>query len=223
MSHQEPVAGIGDGQSSGAALEALAARLAPTFPSADDARIALALLRLLARGQRVSFAALSGRTRLAQEEVVARISSWPNVERDDDGDVIGFGGLTLRPTPHVFEVGGGTLYTWCAWDPFFLPALLETTARVTSTCPVTSRKIEATIAPNGVLDVRPAHAEVSFPPPAQTDTKDIRGSFCCEVHFLAGRAAAKRWRTERPGALTLDVTSAYELGRLATEHLAAGA
>jgi hypothetical protein len=39
---------------------------------------------------------------------------------------------------------------------------------------------------------------VSFPAPAATSTADITGSFCCHVHFLAGRAAAEQWLAQRP-------------------------
>ena len=43
------------------------------------------------------------------------------MEYDEAGRVVGFGGLTLKPTGHRFQLGDRTLYTWCAFDTLFLP------------------------------------------------------------------------------------------------------
>lgn len=102
-------------------LEALARSLAGTFPGCDDAPPARALLRELARGKPISAAALAASTDRAEHDVTDTLARWPNVRRDDHGRVVAFGGLSLRPTEHRFEVGGRRLYTWCAWDTLFLP------------------------------------------------------------------------------------------------------
>lgn len=34
------------------------------------------------------------------------------LERDQNGAVVGFSGLALRPTAHTFVVGGRRLHTW---------------------------------------------------------------------------------------------------------------
>ncbi|MCQ4438245.1 organomercurial lyase, partial [Clostridioides difficile] len=47
-----------------------------------------------------------------------------STEWDDYGNVVGYG-LTLRETPHTFEVDGRRLYTWCAFDTLFFPALID--------------------------------------------------------------------------------------------------
>lgn len=43
---------------------------------------------------------------------------------DGEGRVLGFGGLTVAPMHHRFEVGGRILWTWCAWDSLFIPGTL---------------------------------------------------------------------------------------------------
>jgi alkylmercury lyase len=106
-------------------LEALAGMLAGTFPGTDDAPLARALLRELTRGEPVSDAALAASSARAEREVTQTLARWPNVHRDDHGRVDAFGGLSLQPTQHRFEVGGRHLYTWCAWDTLFLPGLLD--------------------------------------------------------------------------------------------------
>jgi alkylmercury lyase len=197
-------------------LEALAESLAGTFPGSDDAPLARALLRELARGQPVSAAALAAGIGRDDDEVTAALARWPNVRRDKRGRVEAFGGLSLRPTKHRLDVGDGRLYTWCAWDTLFLPALLDDQAQVESTCPMTGIEVRLTVAPDRVLAAHPEDVWVSFPAPEQTRTDEIVESFCCHVHFLAGADTAGRWASARPGVFVLGLADAFELGRLAT-------
>jgi alkylmercury lyase len=187
-------------------LDTLAESLAGTFPGCEDAPLALALLRELANGQPVAISRLPD----GAEPVLA---SWPNVKYDEDDRIVAFSGLSLTPTAHRFTVGGRQLYTWCAWDTLFLPAMLDQSADVISTCPVTGRSVWLTVDPNGVRHFDPQPLWVSFPPAATTSTADITGTFCCHVHFLA---APEPWLHEHPEGTVLSVHDAYELGRKAT-------
>ena len=186
-------------------LATLADSLAGTFPACDDAPLARALLRALAKGEPVADPALT-----------AAADRWPNVELDDHGRVVAFSGLSLTPTAHRFTVGSRQLYTWCAWDTLFLPALLDQPARVKSSCPITGTPVRLTVDQSGVRAVDPEDLWVSFPPPGSASTADITGTFCCHVHFLAGRSAADQWLSRRARATLLSVPDAFELGRLAT-------
>jgi hypothetical protein len=123
-------------------LSSLADSPADTFPAADDAPLARALLALLARGEPVTGERLAAATKRPPAEVNAALASWPNVHRDGRGAVVAFSGLTLRPTEHRFRTGGRELFAWCAWDTLFLPALLEQPADVRSTCPLTATLAE---------------------------------------------------------------------------------
>ena len=89
-------------------LDAFARALQSTFPARDDAPVALALLRLLSDGRPVGAAALARAADRTEAEVVGRLSSWPNVERDRTGHIVAFSGLTLRPTAHEFRFGHPT-------------------------------------------------------------------------------------------------------------------
>ena len=82
---------------------ALAESLAGTFPGSDDAPLARVLLRELSQGQPVSAAALATSTGRDKNDVVATLSRWPNVRRDERERVEAFGGLSLRPTKHRFD------------------------------------------------------------------------------------------------------------------------
>ena len=191
------------------ALDTLAESLAGTFPGCEDAPLALALQRELAAGEPVAASTLGERA----GTVLVR---WPNVNYDDDGRVVAFSGLSLRPTAHRFTVGGRQLYTWCAWDTLFLPAMLGQPADVQSTCPVSGNAVRLSVDPNGVRQADPQPLWVSFPPAATTSTADITGTFCCHVHFLATPAAAEHWLNRHPDGTVLDIDDAYELGRKAT-------
>jgi alkylmercury lyase len=200
-------------------LEALAELLAGTFPGRDDAPLARALLRELAAGQPVSAEALATSTGRDHDDVATTLARWPNVHRTQQGRVEAFGGLSLRPTRHRLDVGGRRLYTWCAWDTLFLPALLDDRAKVESTCPLTGAEVRLTVAPDRVLTAHPEDVGVSFPAPGHTATDEIVESFCCHVHFLAGVDTASRWTRARPGTFALRLADAFELGQLATRAL----
>lgn len=178
----------------------------------EDAPLASTLLGLLAQGRPVTTAALADALARAPEDVARRLGGWPNIERDDDDAVIGFSGLTLRPTAHSFEVEGQRLHTWCAWDTLFLPALLGSTAHVRSSCPVTGAGVELVVAPDAIQQAQPQDLYVSFPSAATTDTADITGSFCCHVHFLAGAEAASSWQDAHPDGEILDLAAAFAAG-----------
>ena len=197
-------------------LRVLADSLAGTFPGSDDAPLARALLRTLAQGQAVSVATLASAADRDRHEVTSTLARWPNLRRDEYGQVVAFGGLSLRATEHRFDVAGRRLYTWCAWDTLFLPALLDEQAHVESICPATGTEVRLTVAPERVLASQPDFLRVSFPPPAQTSTAEIVESFCCHVHFLVGRDAADDWVAGRQGTFALGLDDAFELGHLAT-------
>ena len=198
-----------------ASLSTLADSLVGTFPACDDGPLARALLRKLAKGQPVAVPP-------AETELTVALSRWPNVEFDEHGRVVAFSGLSLAATAHRFIVGGRQLYTWCAWDTLFLPALLDQTAQVESSCPVTGSRVRLTVEPSGSSDLHPEELWVSFPAAATTSTADITGTFCCHVHFLAGRPAADEWLTRNAGATALTLRDAFELGRLAIRCCARG-
>jgi alkylmercury lyase len=202
-------------------LPELADSLATTFPCCDDAPLALTLLEQLAKGEPVALDDLAERAGRGEKEIAEVVTRWPNVHLDDRGWVVAFGGLSLTATPHRFEVAGRQLYTWCAWDTLFLPALLAQEAQVESTCPVTGANIRLSVGPDGVRAAEPASLRVSFPRPDSTDTAHITASFCCHVHFLAGQDAAEEWLGANQGGSTLSLEEAIELGRLATRQLVA--
>jgi alkylmercury lyase len=176
-------------------------------------RLAVALYRTLAEGRPVAAVELASRTGRSVEEVTATLDGWPNVFYDQHRQVIGFWGLALAEMAHRLEVAGRVLHAWCAWDPLFMVPLLDEPARVESTCPVTGRQVSLTVTPDGVSDVSPAEAVVSFLVPTRPWDDDVIGSFCHHVLYLASEQAGRRWMATHPGTFLLSVEQAFEVGR----------
>ncbi len=169
------------------------------------------LLLLLVNGRPVSPNDIAAATDLSREEAVAILSQLPNVELNEDGNLVGMG-LTLKPTPHQFEVEGQSLFTWCALDALMFPILLEKSATIKSPCQATGQLVTATITPNGIETINPATAVISIINPDAIED-DIRGSFCNQVHFFASASAASEWLTQRPDTIVLPANEAFEIGR----------
>lgn len=199
--------------------DALADQLADTFPGRTHGALAGALLTELATGKPVTPGRLSRAAGQPEADVSAVVQSWPNVEYDGRGAVVAFGGLTLVPTAHSFNLLGRNLFAWCAWDALFLPALLDAQAEVRSACRLTATSVVLSVDPAGIREADPPDLWVTFPDPAATTTADIVGSFCCHVHFLAGDATAQRWADEHTDGLVLDLDDAHALGVRATASL----
>ena len=169
-----------------------------------------ALLPLLAQGRPVTTADLAGATGRAEQDVQQALSRQGDLETDIQGRVIGYG-LTLRPTVHAFEVDGRQLYTWCALDTLMFPALLDRTARVTSSCHTTGAPVRLTVTPGGLTELEPPDAVVSVVTPAAAVS--VRSAFCQQVHFFASRDAAAPWLAEHPEAVVVGVQEGYRLAQ----------
>ncbi|WP_199429520.1 organomercurial lyase MerB [Qaidamihabitans albus] len=170
----------------------------------------ITLLRLLARGEPVTLGALAAAHGQPVEDVRRALATSPDIEYDGHGRIVG-AGLTLRPTPHRFEIDGRVLYTWCAMDTLVYPRLLASPARITSPCQATGAPIDLAVDDTGVTEIDPATAVVSLVTPG--DLTSVRTAFCDHVHFFVSRQAARPWLAGHPDASLLPVAGAYDLGR----------
>lgn len=178
-----------------------------------------ALLRLLARGEPVTIEQLTEATGKPAEEVRAGLAALADTEYDEVGRVVGHG-ITLRPTPHSFEVDGRQLYTWCALDTLIFPAVLDRPTRVSSPCHSTGTLVRVEVDPHEVVGVEPAAAVVSIV--TSDGCTSVRSAFCNQVHYFAAPAAAATWVHEHPDATVLPVREAFDLGHRLTQTLLTG-
>src|SRR6266852_7056511 len=196
--------------------EALAKHL-PTF-SPEDQRVAVTLYRELAKGQPVDAAQLGRALGVAPAEArgfLNRDSIKAFVYPDDEGRVLGFGGLAAAPMHHRFEVDGRTLSTWCAWDSLFIPEILGRPARVTSPDPQSGDVVRLVVTPDRIESVEPDGAVVSFIlPDAEvfgTSATNVMAKFCHFVFFFSSRSSGERWVANHPGTLLYSLDDAFAL------------
>lgn len=195
----------------------------PTF-SESEQRLAVALYRLLAQGDRVPPERLAAKLDLPAPDVVrwlggAGLKSL--VYYDDARRIVGFGGLAVVPTAHRFVTDGRTLYTWCAWDALFLPEVLGLSADIESTCPQTATSIRLTVSPHGVESVAPAETVMSFllpdAPLFENTTAQTIASFCHYIFFLASPERGAEWVARHDGTFLLSLSDAFRLAQMNNE------
>jgi alkylmercury lyase len=155
------------------------------------------------------------------EEIAIRLQETPytviftlrgfGAEFDKDGKIVGVG-LTLVPTPHVYEVNGSKLYTWCALDALIFPVMLNHTAHIESLDPISGEKIQVTVTPDGVEKVKPESAVVSWVK-SSVDSSNIRGSICHYVYFFSSPETASKWIAEHPGKTFYPVIDAFKAAK----------
>ena len=189
--------------------------------TAAEQRLVVAIYRLLSEGGAADRAAIASASRWPDDEVAARLQSWPGVFLNRDGHVVGLWGMAAEAvSAHKLRLAGhDPVWTWCALDPLFIVPLLGDAAEVSSTCPTTGGPIQLRIGVDGALAAEPASTVVSFIMPDGPFDADVRQSFCHFVHFFASPAAADQWVAQHAGTFWVPVGNAAEVGR----RLATGA
>jgi alkylmercury lyase len=117
----------------------------------------------------------------------------PFAHASDAGLIQGFWGLSTKPTPHQFTVKSRTLWTWCAYDSVFLPALLGEATAVESRDPESGQSIRLTVSPSRIEAAEPADIVVSMISPGAWDLTSVArvmASACHFIFFFASRALA---------------------------------
>jgi len=191
----------------------------PTFAE-DEQRAAVTLYRELAKGSPVStrqFAAALDVPVASAEALLGRDSIRGLVYPDEEGNVLGFGGLAAAPMPHKLHLDGRTLWTWCAWDSLFIPEILGEQAQVESSDPHTGGTIRLTVTPEGVRSQEPETIVVSFvaldAELFNSSAENVMGSFCHFVFFFESRESGEAWATEHEGTFLLTLDEAAELAK----------
>jgi alkylmercury lyase len=183
--------------------------------------VALALYRELLRGVPVSDNQIA-QVQIRDVHDVSALLQAPGLDsmiyRDDNGLIVGFGGLAVVPMNHRFCVNGRTLYTWCAWDALFLVDVLDVRAEIESTCPQTGTAVHLTASRAGVERIEPNQAVLSFllpdAPLFEQSTGQTITSFCHYIHFLASPQAAEQWTAKHEGTFALSVDDGFRLGQM---------
>ena len=178
------------------------------------------LLRLLADGKPVSPEQIKADLKISPDDLATELQQSTAVELDEDGNVVAAFGLSLKPTPHRFEVAGNALHAWCALDTLYIPAVIKQTARVESTCPVTGTKIRLSVTPDGVESLEPADTVLVIAAEGASECcSSIQESFCEHVLFLSSPEAAAEWSADRQMTIILSVDDAHKVGAIMVEYI----
>jgi hypothetical protein len=187
--------------------------LAAAVPCSSDGdrRLAVSIYRMLATGRPVRVASAAAQAGRDVKEAEYTLASWPAVFYDDLGDVVGFWGLCLSPTPHRLRVGSGDVFAWCAWDPFFLARIIGP-IDVRTDDPVTGATIAYHLTERGELR-RPTHraTALSLLRPDLPWRDDVLATFCHYVHHFVDTESARRWTAAHPGTFVIGVADAEDL------------
>ncbi len=199
----------------------LADRLVASASQAGSARttpdLFRVLLRLLSHGEPITVAQLAAAAGQDTDDVQRAVAGWSDTEYDQYGRIIGWG-LTLHPTPHRFSIDGKQLYTWCALDTLFFPAVIGRPAHIESPCAGTGIPVRLTVDPTaGVTTLDPATAVVSLVTPEQMSS--VRSAFCNPGRFFVTPNAARDWQAKHPGMEVLTVVDAHRASRPLSETL----
>jgi alkylmercury lyase len=184
-----------------------------TVFTGESALFSRQILQLLAEGQPVTPERLAEVSGQPVEFIRTTFAALQNCgcEFNEQGALIG-DALTLTPTRHRFRVKNHDLYAWCALDTLFLPALINQTAEITSTCLQTGALIHLTVSPDGIEAVSPPETALSIVFTSGC-TSGINGSFCGQIHYFVSREAAVQWVGGRTDFAVLSVGEGFELAR----------
>ncbi len=178
----------------------------------EEGELSLNILRGLVNGQPVSIDYLASVSNMSHKSVKKTLLSLPNIEYDRAGNIIA-SGLSLTPTPYLFQVSGKTLYTWCALDTLMYPILLGQQATVESLCPITGALIKLTVSPTAINHVSPLGIVLSLVVPENSKTCcDVRDAFCNHVYYFSSHTVAERWKATQSNAMILSLKEAFDLG-----------
>jgi len=143
---------------------------------------------------------------------IARETGW---EWDPGGEQLVGAGLTAIKTRHRVEMGGRTMWVWCAPDALELPVMLGKPVRTQSSCPDTGDPIRVHATPTGVESVDPPSAVLSLADAPFGDLANVRQTACNQQNFYRDAAAASGWLAANPHGAVLPVVDAFDVTRAA--------
>jgi alkylmercury lyase len=191
----------------------------PSFSVAEQ-RAAVALYRELAKGEPVDDAQLArtlGLSIIETRAFLERETIKCLVYADDQGRVLGFGGLAATAMHHRFEVDGRRLSTWCAWDSLFIPEILGRPAHVSSVDPESAEIVRLVVTPERIESVQPNGTLISFIRPDAhifgRSAANVMAKFCHFIFFFASRSSGERWVDKNPGTFLYSLDDAFALAK----------
>lgn len=177
------------------------------------------ILRSLAEGRPISTDELAKTVNRPTEDVERMMPLLPDLERDRDGAITGFG-LSLNPTVHKVHLHEykQTLYAWCVPDALILPSLIQQRATILSPAQDTGEEVTIELTPEKVTRVQPQSAVVSWWVPGM-DANDLRATACVNQNLFSSEGGAVAWAAEHEGADIMSVPDTVRALDMVKERL----
>lgn len=191
-------------------LQALADTLAGVFEGSEDW---LRIMKLLLEGHPLSPERVASALQISLDEANHLLEG---AEFDQAGNVVGLG-LSLVPTPHSYQVDGRQFYTWCAGDAITFSIFLKTTAVIESPDPISGEKVRLIVTPEGVQQVEPRTAVVSWVT-EMGEMKNVRTWGCNFIQFFTSAETASQYIVQHPGLIVVPVDEIFQMGKLLWER-----
>ncbi len=166
----------------------------------------------LIKGDPLSTEEMAERLQVSTEKLKEIIETFHNIERNEEGKIVGLAGYSLKPTRHRCRIGEDIFYVWCAGDALGFPVLLDKTMEINSSCYATEEPIKLKVTPQSVESISPEDAVVSIIIPEDLP-KDIRGFYCNRVNFFKSQEVASNWLSQNDDGIILPVEEAYQYYR----------
>jgi alkylmercury lyase len=141
-----------------------------------------------------------------------------SLETNDQGAIVAFGGLSLRPTRHQFVAAGTKLYTWCVFDTLFLPQILNNPGTLVTRCPISQKELVVELTPRELRVAEPSDCVMSIvAPDREACCSNLRRAFCDRVNLFVDRAAFAQWSFGRNDTDWVPLAEAQFLARRRNE------
>lgn len=149
-------------------------------------------------------------------EALAAMARRGATELDEDGRLVGIGGLSLVPTRHELVLDGVPLYTWCAFDALGIPPAAAADAQARSRCAACGQSVEVTFSagrPQGTPAV------ITWFPRCPS-ASNVRRDFCEVANLFCSRGHLDAWRESagNPPGEALTVAEVADRGRANWAH-----
>ena len=134
------------------------------------------------------------------------------IRRDEEGRVVGSGGLSVVPDRHKIELDGREFWTWCAYDILGIFGATRSTGTAWSRSPATDATIELHFtagqpAPTGAVLFRPSDSLAAC-------CTNVYEEWCPNSNLFEEQARAQTWSASH--GLAGSVLSLDEASQLAT-------
>lgn len=129
------------------------------------------------------------------------ISNWRPlvdnlVEYGQNGDIVGYFGMTKRKSNHKVILSTGRIfYTWCVWDAYFILLVLESEGVIESFNPQTKEYINIIFDSNKFISSKNIY--MSIPKfGLNFGKKTLKCEFCCRVFLWSSSEEANIYAEE---------------------------